>query len=77
MIFLTMDGEHIDISKARRIFVGRRPEEERWVIVVEIGEVEHPLVSTGDNLRQAIFHCIAINQCQLNRTVTREEVYGD
>lgn len=77
MIFLTMDGKQIDISEARRIYVAREPELERWVIVVEIEGVAHGLVSTGDDLEQAIFHCQALNKSMLNRTVTRGQVYGE
>jgi hypothetical protein len=78
MIFLTMDEEQIDISEAQRIFVRPRMRSgtKCWVVVVEIADVEYDLVSAGDSLRQAIFHCKAMNECQLNRKVTGEEIYG-
>lgn len=78
MVFLTIDGDEININKAQRIYV--RPEATgsnsvRYVIMVAIGKKRHRLVSTGSDFRQAEFHCQAINQCHLNNRLTREQCY--
>lgn len=79
MIFLTMDGDEIDIDRAERIYI--RPEADgdsvRYVIIVQIGDVKHRLVSTGNDFAQAEFHCLAINECHINRRLTRAKVYAN
>lgn len=78
MIFLTLDGDHIDINRAERIYVAPESVEGggyRYVIIVVIGGASHRLVTTGGDFEQAEFHCRAINQCHLNKRLTREECY--
>lgn len=78
MIFLTMDEEQIDIDEAERIYVCPEMTTDggyRYVIVVKIGARRHRLVSTGDDFGRAEFHCLAINECHINKRLTRKEIY--